>query len=67
MFTKELPRIDTAKIADQLKAGRADLLSDASKHLGYRTPQPPSKGGFGCVLEDETTISMWEADAYGKE
>jgi hypothetical protein len=24
----------------------------------------PSQGGFGCVLEDGTRISMWKAEAY---
>lgn len=24
----------------------------------------PSQGGFGCVLEDGTRISMWNAEAY---
>lgn len=28
---------------------------------------PPSKGGFGVVTETGRTVSMWEAQSYGKE
>jgi hypothetical protein len=24
----------------------------------------PSQGGFGCILEDGTRVSMWKAQAY---
>ena len=54
--------------ATHVKAnGKLERIVSKSGVGPGRQLAPPSKGGFSVTTESGRTISMWEAESYGKE